>query len=159
MKTNEFIELLKKEDPEGVCDITVGNEPVYWIERLPYYYDGRLQRVIREKGIPIYAGYPTDEKIKIHVDSIEEVLFDYPEFQLDTKGIEYKGEINKRYAEDIEKMRQEGRKLQAWKKESDECQAKGLPLPPIVVNEPTNNKPLTWKKKLGNWLKENGIIE
>lgn len=50
MTTGELIEWLKKEDPTGKIPVCVDNHDIYFLEHLPSYYDGRLQRIIQDKN-------------------------------------------------------------------------------------------------------------
>ena len=54
----EFIKLLQEEDPNDECVICVNNHPVSWLEKLPYYYDGRLEYIEKDdNGHVIKVGY------------------------------------------------------------------------------------------------------
>ena len=43
--TAEFIKMIQQEDPEGTAEVCVGTAPVWFVERVPAYYDGRLEFV------------------------------------------------------------------------------------------------------------------
>ncbi len=75
MTTTQLIELLKQEDPEGTAEVCVGVNPVWCVERMPYYYDGRLEFVERVKGLPVRAGWRDNGlKVKIRTDDIETAI-------------------------------------------------------------------------------------
>lgn len=80
MKTKELIELLQKIDPDGTTDVCIANAPITYVDRLPAYYDGRLQRIIYDTdnvprvGILCSGG----DKIIIHYRSIGECVGDHP---------------------------------------------------------------------------------
>lgn len=87
MKTSEFIKLLQEEDPEGTANVTVGGDPVWYVERLPGYYDGSY--IIEErdpeltgKCFDIRAVRYTKEgyKLNIHRFDYAEHFYDDPEF-------------------------------------------------------------------------------
>lgn len=40
MTTNELIEMLKKEDPEGNCHVRIHGEMPWFAEKKPGYWDG-----------------------------------------------------------------------------------------------------------------------
>ena len=44
MKTKDLIKLLKEEDPSGEEEVCIDNQPVWFVQRMPAYYDGRLVR-------------------------------------------------------------------------------------------------------------------
>ena len=153
MKTNEFIKLLQEEDPNNECDVCVGNHPVHWIEKLPYYYDGRQEKVERENGIPVRGGYPSGTiKLKIHYDTLEDALLDNPEMELDLSGITYQGKVDSYRKEFIDQWIADGRKFQECKKKLEEAHKNGTE-PPSICD------PITFKTKLGNWLRKVGVIE
>lgn len=118
MKTKELIKLLQEEDPEGTCDVAVGNLPITFIERLPYYYDGRLQFIeMNSNNKPIRAGWKTDcSKIQIHYTNIEKILLDHPELPIETSGASKNDDIEKIISE----WRQAGKRMQAWSIDLDE---------------------------------------
>lgn len=80
MKTKEVIKQLQELDPSGEEEVVVWGTDILFIERLPAYYDGFPEILIRdEKGYTTgakikYGG----DKIKIHTASIEDELFDDP---------------------------------------------------------------------------------
>jgi hypothetical protein len=56
MTTNELIEALKKEDPQGDAEVVVGGTPIYYVDRQPGYYDGSYSKlIIDESKKPFYC--------------------------------------------------------------------------------------------------------
>lgn len=80
MKTKELIELLQKADPDGNTDVTIGNAPISYVDRLPAYYDGRLQRIIYDANNVPRVGVLCSggDKLVIHYRSISDCLSDNP---------------------------------------------------------------------------------
>lgn len=118
MKTSELIKELTELDPTDECEICIKNHPVSSVDRMPYYWDGRLEEVIRDhRYIPTKVGYPNHgSKIKIYFDTIEDALLDNPDAELDLSGITYQGKIEERRMKDIEKWKRQGYEFQKWKK-------------------------------------------
>lgn len=54
MKTKKLIELLQQEDPSGEIEVCVGNVDIFFVERLPAYYDGSLQVLERDESLNGY---------------------------------------------------------------------------------------------------------
>jgi hypothetical protein len=154
MKTNELIEELKQLDPDNECDVCVGTHPVRFPDRMPWYYDGRKETVVRdENNNPILVGYIAGaDKIKLISDSIEDALLDNPDCPIDVSGITYKGEVDARHQKWLDRCISEGRKYKAWEKAYKEAREKGLPTPWIEDDR-------SWKNKLANMLKKVGLIE
>lgn len=136
MTTAQLIELLKQEDPEGTAEVCVGVNPVWCVEKMPYYYDGRLEFVERVKGLPVRAGWRNEgSKVKIRTDDIESAIYDNPEVEI------------------VEPLRSDGRHT-AWveskRKESRELKAElrkslGLPVQSLALSSltQTTNPPET----------------
>lgn len=157
MRTLDFITLLQKEDPNNECEVLVGSHPVRFVEHLPYYYDGRAEFIERnEKNTVIKAGYKAGGyKLKIHYDTLEDVLIDNPDVELELSGITYEGKLNPRYMEFIEKWRQDGVKHQNWRKKFHEaCERGEGDKFPLIIDED-----ITWRHKLGTWLEKIGLIK
>lgn len=91
MKSSELISILQSLDPSGETDVTVGNLPIYLLEKMPAYYNGPKYELIQDKNEKVYynvIGYKiTDKGHKIIITTIdlEDYLFDSPddEVQLD----------------------------------------------------------------------------
>lgn len=154
MKTSEFIKMLQEEDPNDECTVSVGNCPVRWIEKLPYYYDGRLQHIERDaSGKVVKVGWKSGgHKLKIHYDTIEDALMDYPDAEIEWSGVTYQGKTTQDRLEYIDTLVREGKEMEAWVKQLHDNHAKGLPPPPIVIKsdpEHLQAKMMKWFKKLG----------
>lgn len=54
MKTKDLIARLQREDPSGELECCVGNEDIYLVERLPSYYDGDLEVLVRDPANKFY---------------------------------------------------------------------------------------------------------
>jgi hypothetical protein len=156
MKTSELIKLLQKEDPDDQCFVCIDNHPVSGVGSMAYYWDGRLESVVRDENhLPIKAGYPSGvRKMKIFYDSLEEALMDNPNVELDLSGITYNGTVSERHMASIESWKKEGKEFQEWKNKYDEAYKRGEKF----IDLPMPNPKLTWKKKLGDWLEKIGLI-
>ena|SRR5271157_3466792 len=157
MKTSEFIKLLQEEDPNDECVVCVSNHPVSWIEKLPYYYDGRLEHIEKdEKGNVIKVGYlGGGMKMKIHYDTIEDVLMDYPDAEWELSGVTYQGQVQDRHLDYLKACKKDGEEFAVWKAELDKAHAKGLPPPPIVIHA----SPDTLQQRMHKWLQTLGLIK
>ena len=118
MKVSELIKELTELDPNDECILCVSNHPISSIERLPYYWDGRLELIERDyTHTPIKAGYKAGGcKISFHYNTLEDALIDNPEVELDLSGITYQNKVEERYLKQIEEWKRQGRKFQEWKK-------------------------------------------
>lgn len=82
MKTKELIRLLQKEDPSGEEDVCVNNIDIFFVEKLPAYYDGAAQVLIRDDSKKPYYDVVGGKykrigwKIQIHTLSISDVIED-----------------------------------------------------------------------------------
>ncbi len=88
MKTKELIRQLQEADPEGDLEVSVGNVDIYFVEKLPTYYDGRQQVLIRDEtktGYNIVGAKvrSSGSKVKIHCVSISDAIWDNPEIPID----------------------------------------------------------------------------
>lgn len=157
IKTSQLIKMLLEEDPNDECYVCVGNHPVRWVERAPYYYDGRMEYVERnENHKPIKVGYKAGtDKLKIHYDTIEDALMDNPDAELETSGITYQGQVNEMYMSPIRAWQQEGRDFQEWKRQLDEAHKLGKEPPPIVIRSEAH----TLQGKMETWLRSIGLIK
>ncbi len=91
MKVKELIKELEAMDQDA--DVVVGNVPIYFVEQLPYYYDGRMGRLIQDKTISGYniVGYtwPNDSpKVSLQLMGLEDCLENDPDLPVDTSPIE-----------------------------------------------------------------------
>jgi hypothetical protein len=154
MKTSELIKQLRDIDPNDECDVCIGNHPIRYVDRMPWWYDGRKETVVRdpETNRPILAGYiGGNNKIKLIEDSIEEALLANPDVELDLSGITNGSKIYPHYQKNIDHWIEEGRKYQAWDKAVKEARDNGLPIP--FPDE------RTWKQKLAGVLRRIGLID
>jgi hypothetical protein len=89
MTTAELIALLREADPDGTTPVCVGNADVYFVQRLPAYYDGRLQQLVHDESKKPYWTIvgakiiTAGEKIDIVPMSICDVLMDMPELPIE----------------------------------------------------------------------------
>jgi len=88
--TAELIALLRAADPDGTTPVCVDNEDVHFVQRMPAYYDGRLQQFVhdeakRGKAWSIVGAriVSSGDKVKIRTLSIREVLFDMPDLPIE----------------------------------------------------------------------------
>ena len=92
MKTKKLIELLQKEDPTGELDVCVDNIDIHFVERLPAYYDGCQEVLIRDESSPYYnivgAKYcMTGQKVKIHTLSIVHAIWTHYDMPIDYSNL------------------------------------------------------------------------
>lgn len=108
MKTKELIAALQEHDPKGEEEVCIGNKSVWFVSREPGYYDGCLQKLIRN---PNKKGYNIEgveiisklDKIRLHSIDIKSIFLDHPE-----AIIKYDSEYSeKHYKAYVEKIRQE----------------------------------------------------
>ena len=90
MTTAELIALLREVDPAGTTPVCVANADIYFVQRLPAYYDGRLQQLVhdeskRGKAWSIVGARisSTGDKIDIVPMSIRDVLRDLPRLPIE----------------------------------------------------------------------------
>ncbi len=82
MTTNELIIALKEADPSGKLDVTLGKEPIHFVECMPAYYDGCLQRLVHSKNkepyYDIVGAIYTDKgnHVNIHGLSIQDAIYE-----------------------------------------------------------------------------------
>lgn len=79
MKTKELIRRLQEEDPSGEIEVCVGNVDIHFVERMPAYYDGSLQVLIRNKNTKYYnivggKYVRSGDKVNIHTLSITDAI-------------------------------------------------------------------------------------
>jgi hypothetical protein len=157
MKTSEFIKLLHQEDPNDECEVAVGNCPVRFVDKAPYYYDGRLQHIVRdESGKVIKVGYKAGGmKLNINYDTIGEALMDYPDAELELSGITYKGRVDSHRMSYLEACIKEGKEYLAWRDAYRQARANGTPEPPITIRA----EPEALQGKMMKWFKALGLVK
>ena len=81
MTTNEFIELLKQNDPDGTAEVCINsNSNHFYINVLPAYYDGKLKRFDIDKNnhaTKLTIDNSNNRKIVIISHEIEDSFGDY----------------------------------------------------------------------------------
>lgn len=106
MKTKTLIKLLQEADPSGELECNAGLKDIFFVERLPYFYDGIAQVLIRDESRTDYnvigAKFNIEDKICIVTHSIEDAMLDHPNLP-----VEYPNEYAARYKGRVEKWRQE----------------------------------------------------
>lgn len=159
MKTSKLIKLLQDADPNDECTICIMNHPVRYIDRMPYYYDGRLEHIEREDdeyGKVLKVGYKSGgDKIKIHFETIEDALMDYPDAELELSGVTYQGKVDSRHMNAIERWRKDGKEYLDWRKQCDDAKKKGLPTPEIIIRSEADSL----QHKMYKWLQAIGIVK
>lgn len=107
MKTAELIRELQALDPSGQEEVCVGNRAIQSVDRLPAYYDGRLQVLRRnDKGHTVGIEFRSrGVKINLCITDLEDEIYDNPEFEIG-------GDIPDWKLAEIAKIREEARTLQ-----------------------------------------------
>lgn len=88
MKTKDLIRVLMELDPSGEEQVCVGNSDIHYVDRLPAYYDGTMQVLLRDNskwGYSIVGGKYVRSGVKISIvdRSIEDALWDDPDMPVD----------------------------------------------------------------------------
>lgn len=151
MKVSELIKKLQELDPNDEAIVCVENHPVSSVSRMPWYWDGRLEFIERDKThTPIKVGYKdTGSKIKIYYDTLEDALMDNPDAELDLSGITYQGQMEPRYQANIERWKQDGYEFQEWKKNN-------------IIESESGKRPeikISFRTKFTNWLRKLKLID
>lgn len=155
MKTSQLIKLLQKIDPNDECIVCIDNHPVKDIDRQPYYYDGRLEYIERDRQYnPIKVGYKAGgDKIKVFYDTLEDALMDNPDAELELSAITYQGAVSQRHLDYINDCIKEGKEFQDWKQESEEAHKNKTQDP--VISPPSK----TIREKMSKWFKHIGLLK
>jgi len=114
MNTKQFIEELQKIDPSGELTVCIGNAEVSYIDKVPGYYDGRLEKIIynndKTKNIFNVIGAKlviSGDKVRIFSTSLDDVLLENPDLP-----VEIEGEPDGGYFTNwVEKLRKENREI------------------------------------------------
>ncbi|HMC00795.1 MAG TPA: hypothetical protein VKN14_07155 [Flavobacteriaceae bacterium] len=116
MKTKELIEQLQKADPSGDCEVVADGTPIYFVAKLPAYYDGPLAILIHDEKLKdkcySITGYKltcTGEKIRLHLTDLESVIFEDSEATVDLS--ELPESQKNRWEKLIQDLRKESRKI------------------------------------------------
>ncbi len=88
MKTKKLIEILNDLDPSGELECCVDNQDIFFVEKLPAYYDGRQEILIRDESNPYYNVIGAKitsrgTKLKIRTLSIEDAIWDNVNLPID----------------------------------------------------------------------------
>ena len=90
MTTAELIKLLQQADPDGTTPVCIDNADIYFVDRMPAFWDGRLEQLVhdetkRGKAWSIVGArvIRSGEKIKIKSLSIQEVFIDHPDLPVE----------------------------------------------------------------------------
>jgi len=105
MKTKDLIAELQKLDPEGELECCVDNADIHFVDRVPAYYDGCLQVLLKDEKGRIQGAKYTSEgvKIKIHTLSVCDAIFDWQDMP-----VEFEGSYNfDYYKERVESFREQ----------------------------------------------------
>lgn len=115
MTTRELIQELLAVDPTGETDVCIGNETIVYVDKLPAYYDGVMEKIILDKSMYDFTGAKyvrQGMKVCIYSRSIKDVLsdkydliIDYSELNPD-RAKEYK-ESNEKWIEECKKIDKE----------------------------------------------------
>jgi GrpB-like predicted nucleotidyltransferase (UPF0157 family) len=113
MKTKELIKLLQEEDPSGELECNVDGKDIYFVEKIPGYYDGAYKVLIRDdskknqyniNGISIRRdGW----KVVLKTMGYDDVLLDNPDAIVEYSDLQTK----QQYEESVESTRKENREL------------------------------------------------
>lgn len=120
MKSKELIRRLQEQDPTGEVEVCVRGEDVHTVERIPAYYDGPFQVLIRDpEKAPYYnvVGMRfrrnTGEKVVVKTLGYASVVFMNPDATLDVSDLdqERQEEVRRTWEGWAEKSRQHTREL------------------------------------------------
>lgn len=111
MKSSKLIELLKEADPSGNTEVCVSNCDIKDVDRLPAYYDGRLETLKYDAEGYVCGGkyHSSGDKIMINYQSITDAVENAVEFdnqQLDVDYSELGASTTERYKEYNAKRRE-----------------------------------------------------
>lgn len=79
MKTKDLIAQLQENDPTGEVECVVGGIDIHFVERMPGFYDGCYQVLIKDKPNQYPTGVKimrSGEKVMIHTLSASDLIFD-----------------------------------------------------------------------------------
>lgn len=89
MTTAELIKRLQEEDPSGELQVVVDNVPIYTVDNVEAYWDGRLQMLVQDRSRdPFYniVGYKVTErgrKVRLHTMDLDDVVLNDPDIPVD----------------------------------------------------------------------------
>ena len=116
MNVGELIEALSKHPKD--TPVCVDNNPIYYVERIPAYWDGRLGKLIQDQSLKCYniIGWEyTDqgEKVRLCTMEIDDVLLNDPDLPVE---YELGDNTKETYFKRVERLRKEIKEI---KKEYD----------------------------------------
>lgn len=124
MKTRRLIELLTRADPSGELECVVGREDILGVARMPPYWDGAYEVLVRDESRPdcynVAGGEIRDtgpDKVKILTHGLGSAIMEDPELPVTCPP---------QYAATVGRWRQESREVD---REIAEGKATG-PAPP-----------------------------
>ena len=78
MKTKDLIKMLKEADPTGEEEVCIDNQPVWFVQRMPAYYDGRLVRYEPPLPLDEEEGMRIPDKMHFISDGVKIEVMYYP---------------------------------------------------------------------------------
>ncbi|SRR6266705_837100 len=105
MKTKELIAALQEEDPTGESEVQAEGIPIFFVEKLPAWYDGPMNVLEQDKTGRV-TGYKVTKigsKIRLHTVSLAEFIIENPDKEVDLSGLNNTGQ--KEYKEYIENVK------------------------------------------------------
>jgi hypothetical protein len=104
MKTKQLIKELMEKDPSGELEVSTSYGDIYYVDRLPAYYDGKMETLIWDESNSdnrVYKGMRISaegEKLKLKLFSLEDAIWDQE--QPGDLKIEYDSEHTKELSKD-----------------------------------------------------------
>lgn len=93
MNTRELIAELQQQDPSGEVTVCVGNSPIFFVERLPAYYDGPLLDLTRDPtkkpnyDVIAVKYRRSGDKVKLHTLDVEDAIEMDPNVPVDVSEL------------------------------------------------------------------------
>jgi hypothetical protein len=115
MKTKDLIKQLQECDPEGETEVCVHNVPIYYVDNLPAYYDGKLQVLINDpEKEPYYSVVgakfvSTGRKVVINTLGIDDAIHSDPDLPVEIDNDIPTYDFS--YAKRVEEWRKEARDI------------------------------------------------
>lgn len=114
MTTAELIKQLQAADPAGTTEVAIDNLDVHFVECLEAYWDGLLQRVIRDESRQDYNVVGArvtakGRKVRIHTIGVKDAIANDPDLPVDLSEV---GELRRAdWQARVDGWRAEARKL------------------------------------------------
>ena len=113
MTTFELIKKLQSVDPSGKLQVVVNNIPIYTVDNVEAYWDGRLQMLIQDRSKDPYyniVGYKVTSqgrKVRLNTMDLDDVMLDNPDIPvyLEELGKYFKKEWEERVRDTREEMK------------------------------------------------------